>query len=1098
MSQPTFRCDDSLIESSLAGRLDRNAARNLEAHLDRCQMCQERLEVLAAAPAEWAEVREQLLCWGLESQSSPSDSSHPQSTRNSTNILAHLAPTDDPQMLGRIGIYEVAGVIGSGGMGIVLKGWDRALNRFVAIKVLAPHLAANVLARRRFSREAQAAAAVVHDNIVAIHGVSEAGGLPYLAMPYIPGPSLQKRIDKHGPLALVEALRIGRQIASGLAAAHAQGLVHRDIKPANILLEDGTERLRITDFGLARAVDDASLTQEGTLAGTPQYMSPEQARGEAVGPQSDLFSLGSLLYAVCTGRPPFRGETSYGILRGITDHAPRPIRELNADMPGWLEAIIGKLLSKDPRDRFGSAQEVAQLLQECLAHVQHPTIVCLPDRALDLVQSTASNAKRRFLASTPRIVAIALTSGAMTLAALAWWTLATKVKPDHAGSQGSANTAMVLPVAFDSVPTVVPTSPGFIRSLAFSADGQQLAAGSSDHVQVAKSHAGAISIWNMAGRRLQATFPEDFGVFSVAFSPDGKQVAFGNGRGVVKVLDPKTGKLLLEEKIGAGDTAVSYSAKGRWLAGGCQSGTLVVWSAADLKKQTLSLEGPAAPVLAIAFSHDESKVAAGGGTFPPDKTLGSARVWELSTGSRLTTMRHGAPVMDVTFSADDTRVATACLDARARLWSLRSGETIRSLWDPESGLVGIRFRDDERVVTLGPRSGIKLWRLDSDREPARLRLRSSQLTTMALSPDGKLIACGGHEHLVQLWDIERQEVVSELHLVDGNELPPAPIVSLAISADKSRMAMGRADGGIVVRETRSGRLLKSIPGDSRESAAPISRSRGGSMPVSTVELQARHRGAVNAIVFTKSGREIISGGADGDLRVWNIASAQTQELIYAHQADIRSLAISPDGTTLVAGSSDRWISVWNAESVKEIRRWEAHDSAVNAIVFAPEGTSFFTAGEDGVAKRWKTHNGDLLITCDVHREPIHTLAMTPDGQTIATGSKDGQLVLWNARTGLDRRALPRHGSALRCLQFSDDGLSLVASGEAGGIRVWDISSLSQQQSLTAHAKAVTGLSLVENNLVTVSLDGTTKIWKSLAATHGRGNDGGVDEGDSSP
>lgn len=1084
MSQPTFRCDDSLIECLLAGSLDRNAARNLEEHLDRCQMCQERLEELAAAPAEWAEVREQLSCWELESQSSPSDSSHPQLARHSTNILAHLAPTDDPQMLGRLGSYEVAGIIGSGGMGIVLKGWDRALNRFVAIKVLAPHLAANVLARRRFSREAQAAAAVVHDNIVAIHGVSEAGDLPYLVMPYIPGPSLQKRIDKRGPLALVEVLRIGHQIASGLAAAHAQGLVHRDIKPANILLEDGVERLRITDFGLARAIDDASLTQEGMLAGTPQYMSPEQARGETVGPQSDLFSLGSLLYAVCTGRPPFRGESSYGILRGITDHAPRPIRELNADMPGWLEAIIGKLLSKDARDRFGSAQEVAQLLQECLAHVQHPTIVPLPSRALELAQSAAGPTKRRSLASTPRIVVAALMSGVMTLTVLAWWVLATKVKPDHEGSPGVASEARVSPMAFDPIPTVLPASPGFIRALAFSADGQQLVAGSSDHAQVAKSHAGAISIWNMAGRRLQTTFPEDSGIFSVALSPDGKQVALGNGRGVVKVLDPKTGKLLLEERIGTGDTSVCYSAKGRWLAGGCQSGTLVVWSAVDLKKQTFSLEGPPASILTVGFSHDESKIAAGGGTFPPDKTFGSARVWELSTGNRLTTMRHGAPVMDLTFSADDTLLATACLDARARLWSLRSGETTHSLRDAESGLVGIRFRDDERVVTLGPKSGLKLWRLDSDREPARLRLRASQLTAMALSPDGKLIACGGHEHLVQLWDIERQDVVSELHLIDGNELSPAPIVSLAISADKSRMAIGREDGGIVIRETRSGRLLQTMAGDNRGSAASTNRALG-SKPVSTVELHGGHRGAVNALVFSKSGHEIISGGADGDLRVWNIASGQAQELVYAHEAGIRSLAISPDGATVVAGSADRRISVWNAGPIKEIRRWEAHDSAVNAIAFDPEGSSFFTAGEDGVAKRWKTDNGDLLITCDAHRAPIHAMAITPNGQTIATGSNDGQVVLWNARTSLDRRALPRHGSAVRCMQFSDDGSSLIVSGDGGGIRVWDVSNLSQRQALTVHTKAVTGLSLVGNNLVTVSLDGTTKIWKPLAVTHDR-------------
>ncbi|MEZ6113066.1 MAG: serine/threonine-protein kinase [Pirellulaceae bacterium] len=172
-----------------------------------------------------------------------------------------------------------------------------------------------------FSREAQAAAAVVHPHVVAIHAVSAEARPPFLVMPYLRGMSLQRRIDEHGPLSVAEVLRIGAQTASGLAAAHAQGLVHRDIKPANILLEEGVERVAITDFGLARAIDDATTTRSGVIAGTPQYMSPEQARGEAIDHRSDLFSLGSVMYAMCTGRSPFRAETTFGILRRITDAA---------------------------------------------------------------------------------------------------------------------------------------------------------------------------------------------------------------------------------------------------------------------------------------------------------------------------------------------------------------------------------------------------------------------------------------------------------------------------------------------------------------------------------------------------------------------------------------------------------------------------------------------------------------------------------------------------------------------------------------------------------------------------------------------------------
>ena len=170
-------------------------------------------------------------------------------------------------------------------------------------------------------------------------------------MQYVAGASLQDRLDNTGPLPLAEVLRIGMQTAGGLAAAHAQGLVHRDVKPANILLENGVERVKLTDFGLARAADDASLTQSGQVAGTPQYMSPEQAEGNAVDARSDLFSLGSVLYATCTGRAPFRASGSMAVLRRVCEETPTPIRHTNPDIPDWLTAIIDKLHAKDPGQR---------------------------------------------------------------------------------------------------------------------------------------------------------------------------------------------------------------------------------------------------------------------------------------------------------------------------------------------------------------------------------------------------------------------------------------------------------------------------------------------------------------------------------------------------------------------------------------------------------------------------------------------------------------------------------------------------------------------------------------------------------------------------
>jgi hypothetical protein len=384
-------CNLDNIERFLADRLSAEELNAFEDHLGSCFACRRELEARAADESWWSAARDCLTPISSTSSrlASPAAAPNvvegtepwPQPDEGSSLLAAikpFLNPTDDPRMLGRIGSYEIAGVVGSGGNGVVLKGFDAALSRYVAIKLLSPRLADSGAARRRFSREAQAAAAIVHDNVMAIHAVAETHGLPYLVMPYVRGPSLESRLRTSGPLALEEVLRVGRQVAAGLAAAHAQGLVHRDIKPANILLEEGVERVRITDFGLARAMDDASLTRSGVIAGTPQYMSPEQARGEPLDHRADLFSLGCVLYTACAGRSPFRAETSYGVLRKICESEPRDLRELNAGIPPWLVRLIDRLLAKSPSQRFDTATEVATLFEQCLAHVQQPATIALP------------------------------------------------------------------------------------------------------------------------------------------------------------------------------------------------------------------------------------------------------------------------------------------------------------------------------------------------------------------------------------------------------------------------------------------------------------------------------------------------------------------------------------------------------------------------------------------------------------------------------------------------------------------------------------------------------------------------------------------------
>jgi eukaryotic-like serine/threonine-protein kinase len=276
--------------------------------------------------------------------------------------LGYLQPSTQPGSLGRLAHYEILEFLGSGAFGTVLKAFDNKLQRVVAIKVMAPELAATSPARKRFLREARASAAIRHENVVSVYAVEETP-IPYLVMEYVPGQTLQQRLDETGPLEVPNALRLGGQIAEGLAAAHAKDLIHRDIKPGNILLESGIpDRVKITDFGLARAADDASMTQSGVIAGTPMYMAPEQALGNKLDQRADLFSFGSVLYQMVSGRPPFRAATTLAVLKRVTEETPRPISEIIPETPVWLCNIISRLHAKNPNDRYQSAREIADEL----------------------------------------------------------------------------------------------------------------------------------------------------------------------------------------------------------------------------------------------------------------------------------------------------------------------------------------------------------------------------------------------------------------------------------------------------------------------------------------------------------------------------------------------------------------------------------------------------------------------------------------------------------------------------------------------------------------------------------------------------------------
>lgn len=429
------------LESLLQGQVGFAQAEQLAQHLETCPACVRTIQSLKVDDTLAELIRKQA--------AHPSHAPDPvlqkvmerlRSARNSgeTAGLSRTgggAPSDDPESydflapaqsadeLGRLGSYRILRVLGAGGMGVVFEAEDPQLKRKVALKAMKPALAASATAKQRFVREAQSTAAMKHDHIVTIYQVGEDRGVPFLAMEFLEGAALDSWLKKGRQPTLAQTLRIGREMARGLAAAHDRGLIHRDIKPANVWLEAPQGRVKILDFGLARGTkDDSQLTQSGMIVGTPAYMSPEQANGHKVDHRTDLFSLGCVLYRLGTGQMPFKGETTMATLMAVVTEQPPPVHEVNPKIPRPFSDLVMQLLAKDPAKRPASARGVVEALQAIEREREQPATGAIDTFARSTPSEktqTVSAASRRGFRWWPIALAGALVAGLFVLVAAA-------------------------------------------------------------------------------------------------------------------------------------------------------------------------------------------------------------------------------------------------------------------------------------------------------------------------------------------------------------------------------------------------------------------------------------------------------------------------------------------------------------------------------------------------------------------------------------------------------------------------------------------------------------------------------------------------------
>lgn len=730
------------LQQLLAGSLSGQRLEECTRHMDACSCCQNRLEEIATGGTNLSQVVQSLhgaqpdatsAYWpalqalGTDAHAAaapqvvvapPVAVSPSGSTRSRELSLGFLQPATDSAYLGRIAHFDVMRVLGRGGMGVVLEAFDSRLQRNVALKILDPELAGDQVSRQRFCREARAAASITHENVVAVHQVEKSGddALPYLVMQLISGESLEQRLAREKTLPLREIVRIGMQAAHGLAAAHEQGLIHRDIKPGNILLESSHDRVKLTDFGLARVAEDVKLTGTGFVTGTPLYMAPEQALGEAIDARADLFSLGAVLYEMCAGQPPFKGNSALVILKQIADTRHRPLRELNPSVPEWLASTIDRLLAKKPGDRIQSAAHLAELLEFQWALMKTSS----EDVPTVCQEEQARRRKRNLWVATgvgAAFLVVGLLAGKFFLAGPA-------APPAELASAAE-------PVA------VLSANAGAVWSVSFDAASPLVAMGIED---------GSVRIWDLPTRSVKSLLPAHRGVvWSSLFSPDGQLLATAGDDGLIKLWKPGETQPTREFKHVNAVRGLAFARDGKTLFAGDRDGGLRLWSI-DADEPVAQAEQPGA-VYAVAISPDGQTVATAG----TDKIV---RLWNAQTLSpKLPLEGHAGPIYGLAFGNDGRHLASVGWDKTVRIWDTGSGLLDRS-WEGHSGDVwGVAYSPDgKRLATGGHDGTLKLWNASTGELIATYLGHMAAIHAVAFSPDGKELASGSRDGSVRIWE----------------------------------------------------------------------------------------------------------------------------------------------------------------------------------------------------------------------------------------------------------------------------------------------------------------------------------------------------------
>ncbi len=1039
------------LERLLDEKLDEDGQRSLSLHVDACPQCQQALErlTLDSGPS--------LQCLSRVKEANPSGSdgrteflhrleNHKPPPRgivgDPTGIFARSPRSDKPSWPVVPG-YQIVKELGRGGMGIVYLARQSGLGRFVALKMLRAGSDAQVKERERFSQEAMAVARLRHPHIVQIFDVGEFGGVPYLALEYIEGGSLADRLCGN-PQPLQPTVRLVETLARAVHHAHQQGIVHRDLKPANILLENEgrshatdqeattegrlvanvgmpSQYVKITDFGLAKHLDDPSTrTRSGDIVGTPCYMAPEQATGtpQGIGPATDVYALGAILYEMLTGRPPFKGETAVDTVVLLLHQEPVRPCSLRPDLPRDLETICLTCLAKEPGRRYSSAEALANDLARYRGGKP------ISARPVGPLERAAKWARRHPLPAS--LMASLILVGLLGFVGVSWqWRKAAvardtvleekrqKEEERQQAEEARAETAeqrRQARIALYGSRIAQSQLSWRVNDL----EGARLALDRCRPAPGVEERRGWE--WHYLRRLYQS---ELFGLAheqpgsggAVAHSPRGgvlASVVAGASDtaqdGELRTWEADTGKILLVKAIPGALHRLVFSPDGKRLALAGTDGSVTILDASDGRTR-LHWKAHPREVSCLAFSPDGKSLATGSW----DRT---ANTWDAKTGKHLQVFRgHTRKVQDIAFDAKGGQLATASWDGTVRVWDVPTGRLEKTLDDHKSPVFCVAYSPDGRLLASASQNGnVKIWEGATGRAVQSVTGLAGAVLNVAFSPDGRYLAYGGSDASVRIWNIESgvERMVFRGHT--------APVECVNFSPNGQRLVSSSPkDGGVMVwdltRHTESGSF-----------------SRTGS--------------DVEAVGFRRGGRQLLSVTAQGMLQRWDRA---TGVLLAEHTLAMRSQGISlgavasfsPDGERLAARgfTGAGQVRVWDTNTGKPTLSLDAHSSEVACVRFSGDGRYLGTVGSGQFGGKtkwtirvWDAATGKRLATWTAAGR-IFNLAFHAGNEWLAWSGADGAVGLVHWATGLEGPVLHAHKGNVFALAFSPDGRLLASAGE---------------------------------------------------------------------